>query len=355
MSIKLVFKEENEELFWKYWEDFISHEKKGPRYLRKNIEYRIAVSKGNYLLHSDKSFVYLRNNKVEACVFLPIERCKEFIVASSNLDYIDAPLFLNDSVKEQVFSIIDDIAVEHGLAMVKFAIDPMENDVIFYNYLQKYQYLNTSILTYIINLKMASTSDDLFKACRRGHRREIKKIRDDKNFSTFIMNSNNFSYKLHEEYRLLHHKCAGRITRPKETFDLQFEKVKEGCSVLVGLKYKNKNIAFYYFDYYSNKALGFSSADDPEYNSLPLYHLLFLRVMEYLKKTGVHYIDAGQPSSPSTQIDYYPDKKQLNIAFFKRGFGGHFKDNFRGIKYFSKDLFKKDIKEFIDNYSQTIA
>jgi len=46
------------------------------------------------------------------------------------------------------------------------------------------------------------------------------------------------------------------------------------------------------------------------------------------------------------------DKKQSNIALFKRGFGGYFKENFRGIKYFSEEDFKKDAKNFIDNYSK---
>ena len=69
-----------------------------------------------------------------------------------------------------------------------------------------------------------------------------------------------------------------------------------------------------------------------------------------MKKRGIRAVDTGQPSCPASQLDYYLDKKQANIALFKRGFGGCFKENFRGIKYFSEELFRQDAEEFKKNY-----
>jgi len=167
-----------------------------------------------------------------------------------------------------------------------------------------------------------------------------------KDFKIFIMDKTNPSYKIHEQYRELHRKCSGRITRPKETFDLQYKMLEEGAMVLIGLKYKNKTIALSYFEAANGRAVYSSSADDPEYSELPLYHVILYAAMEYFKKNGVRYISASQPSSPSRQFDYYPDEKQLNIALFKRGFPGDYKPNFRGIKYFSEELFEKDLMKF---------
>jgi hypothetical protein len=169
------------------------------------------------------------------------------------------------------------------------------------------------------------------------------------------MDRSNADYDLHEEYRMLHHKCAGGETRPKESFDQQFERLKAGQAVLFGLKYKQKNIAFSYFDYNADKAIYFSGADDPDYARFPIYHALIYSAMIYFKRIGVRYLDPEQPACPSVQQDYYPDDKQLNIAFFKRGFGGYFMENFRGIKYFSRELFKKDMKYFEKNYLKNIA
>lgn len=357
MSVKLIFKEQNEELFWEYWGQICSQTKASPRYLKKNISYRLDISKANSLLSYDKSFIYCVNNKPEAGVFLPIEKTEKYFLASSNLDYIDAPLFVNSSIQKDVFLEIDAIASGLDLACVKFSIDPLDqdNDKRAYNFLQKFGYLDTSLLTYVIDLRSSLTVGDLLSNCRRGHRREIKKILDNKDFTTFVVDKNNYDYDIHEEYRLLHHKCAGRITRPKSSFDIQFEKLKEGHSILMGLKYKGKNIAFYYFDYCEKKALGFSSADDPEYDFLSLYHILFLRIMEYLKNQGVEYIDVGQPSSPSDQLDYFLDKKQKGIVLFKQGFPGEFRQTLRGEKYYDAEYFLKVYQKRCQEYANIIS
>jgi len=343
MSVKIIFKEENEELFWEQWDKFIDGKNLSSRYLEINIKHLLTFLED---LHGDKSFVYLENNEPLACVFLPIEKDGDNLSVSFKGGYIDAPIFSGENIREKVFAIIDKIAEENNISKIRFTIDVLSDES--YNYLIEYGYIGSSILTYIFDL----AKEDLLKSCRRNHQRNIKKIKDNPDFSVFYINKDNPSYEIHEEYRMLHHKCSGRITRPKKTFDMQYEKLQQGNAVLFGLRLKNKNIAFLYFDYNADKAVSASAADDPEYDKLPLYHILYYSGMEYLKKIGIRYIDTGQPSCPSSQFDYYIDKKQANIALFKRGFGGYFKENFRGIKYFSEEDFKKDAKNFIDNYSK---
>jgi len=345
MSDKIIFREKNEKLFWRYWEKL--NKQASYRYLSLSLDAYLTISKNRSLLYGDKSFIYYKDDKPLAGVFLPIEKNGKYFAMSIKNNYVNAPLFIDYSVEKEVFNIIDDIAKDNNVSKIMFVVDPLENRA--YNYLQKYNYLDTSILVYIINLE-----EDLFNSCRRNHRRNIKKILNNNDFLIFYMDAKNPSYKIHEEYRELHHKCSGRVTRDKKSFDLQFEKLKQGNATLFGLKYKNKNIAYIYFEYSADKAISASAADDPDYSKFPLYHILMFSAMEYLKKKGIKYIDTGNPSSPSPQINYYPDEKQLNIAHFKRGFGGDYKNQFRGIKYFSKDLFKEDMEGFIKNYSETI-
>ena len=159
-----------------------------------------------------------------------------------------------------------------------------------------------------------------------------------------------------ETIKELFYKQIRELTlRRTETFDLQFEKLKQGYAVLFGLKHKSKNIAFSYYEFHGEKGAYTSAADDPDYDKLPLYHVLMYQAMEYLKRIGVKYIDTEPPSSPSAQFDYYPSDKELNIALFKRGFGGHFVQNFRGVKYYSQELFKAEMKNFINHYSEFIS
>jgi hypothetical protein len=342
----IIFKEDNEKLFWSYWRKLINKESYG--YLSLNIETNIIISKSLSLFHKDKSFICLSDKNPAAGVLLPIEKGKDGFSASIAGGYIPAPMFAGCSAKktDEIFFLIDKIALENDIKKIMFEIDPLSENS--YNYLQKYDYLDTSISAFIIDLRL----DDLFGSCRRNHRRNISSILEDENFSVFCIDKNNPSYDIHEEYRKLHHKCSGKITRPKETFDFQFEKLKQGNAALFGLKHKEKNIAFVYFEFNSNKAVSFSAADDPDYDKFSLYHILYYSGMEYLKKKGVLSIYTGQPSCPSPQFNYYPDEKQMNIALFKRGFGGYFKQSFRGIKYYSEEVFKSDIKKFIDNYSK---
>jgi len=133
---------------------------------------------------------------------------------------------------------IDEIAKKLKVVKIKLAIDPLENEN--YNFLQKYDYLDSSILSYLFDL----TNEDFLRACRRGHRCDIKKLLADKNFKVFYIDAANPLYDIHEECRELHRKCSGRITRAKESFDLQFEKLKQGQAVLFGLKYKEQTVCF---------------------------------------------------------------------------------------------------------------
>ena len=345
MGFKIVFKKEEEKLFLRYWQEIIDKAKVSSKYLPLNLETNLALSKDRSLLIRDKSFIYARNDQPVAGVFLPIEENDGYFTITITNYYVDAPILIDRLVEGKIFSIIDEIAKENNVAKIMFSADPLDR-AIDYNYLQKYDYLDTSILNYVIDLQIKN----LFVALRRNHQRNIKRILQDQDFSVFAINQDTSSYEKHEEFRELHHKCAGRVTAPKEVFDLQFEKLKQGQAVLFGLKYKGKNIAYMYFDYAHNNAVSYQAADDPEYDKLPLYHVLTFTAMEYLQKHGIKYIDTGQPSGISHQIGYYPDQKQLNIGLFKYGFGGDFRNLFRGVKYFSKTLFAEDMGEFVDSY-----
>jgi len=348
MSTKIIFKSEDEKTFWEYWQKYIDINKASSRYLKASLDYVVMLSKTNKSFFKDESFVCTVNNQPAACVFLPIEKKDGlFTVSSSNDGYVDAPLVSDQLVEKEIFKLIDEIANKNKIAKIMFSINPLENDAKPYNHLQKYGYFDTSIIKYVIDLK---NTENLLKSCRKGHRSDIKDMINNPDFETFFITEENPDYKIHEEYRNLQYKCAGRVTKSKELFDIQFEKIKQGNSLLVGLKYHGKNIAFSFFEYNNGKVIYSSTADDPEYDHFHLYHILVFKAMEYFKEIGASHIDTGQPSCPSRQFDYYPDAKQLNIAFFKRGFGGDFMNQFRGIKYYSTTAFQKDLTKFSKEY-----
>lgn len=350
--MEIIYKEKDEKKFWRYWQDYLVKYAIGARYSRQNQEMFIAASKFRSLFFADKSFIALANNEPIGCVSLPIEKNEQFLTVTLSGGFILAPLFCRSSAAKEIFSEIDKIAIDNRLAKIMFSVDVFSNNNCGCNFLQKFGYLDASVLSYVIDL--SGSQEDFLKSCRRGHKCDIKKILADKDYKVFFTDRENPSYELHEEYRALHQKCSGRVTRPKENFDLQFEKLKNGEAALFGVNYKGKNIAYSYFEYKGLYGMYEASADDPDYSGMPLYHILVFSAMGYLKSKGVKYLDTGQPSSPSTQFSYYPDEKQLNIGLFKRGFGGDFRMNFRGVKYFSENLLKKDTDLFVCEAAKNI-
>lgn len=351
MSKVVLFEEANEPLFWQEWRNYTLRHHTGPKYLKENLEIQLLVSASKSLLFKDKSFVYLMDNQPVACIFLPLEtdaRGQTTITMSAS--YVEAPVCENETIRKEVFLLIDEIAKEYQVAKIMFTVDPLELDTA-YNYLQHYGYLDTTLLAKSIDLGL---TDDLLKQYHKRHRRTITAALHSEEFGTFVMDQANPSRQIHDEYVAFHHKCSGRVTRPEQTFTLQFDKLTRGYAALIGLQYQAKRVAYYYFDYLGKKALVYSAADDPDYDHLPLYHILSLKMMEYLKAKGVRYVDFGQPASPSPQFDYYPDLKQRNIAFFKHGLPGGVTSLFKGVKYFSPECFGEDVENFKTNYSRAV-
>ncbi len=352
MSVRIITHRDEPELFWEQWELFWESAQLGPRFARLALEHILFVSRWRKLLVADRSFVYVVNSKPVACAFLPIEEHEGVRLIGFGGASVIAPFFTDDSIGKIVFGMIDDIAREEQAKKILFSIDSLHASAHAYNFLQKYQYLDSSILTYVIDLALPG---DLLTHLRKGHHSDVKTVLNNPDYELFVVDRERPDYKLHEEYRELHARAAGRVTRPKESFDFQFKSLEKGQAFLVGLRYQKQPAAYAYFEYAHGFALYFSGADDPKYDHLPLYHALLIHAMGHARGLGISRIDVCQPSSPSTQFDYYPDEKQLSIARFKRGFGGSFASQFRGIKYFDAAMFARDAKLFTEEYLKRVV
>ncbi|HEY4521850.1 MAG TPA: hypothetical protein VJH05_01780 [Candidatus Paceibacterota bacterium] len=336
--MEYIFRKDNEKLFYEHWNKFTAG---AQRHSYFNIESWLLISRFKNLFVDDLSFVALENGEVVSCAFLPIENHQYKKVAIDG-DYVFAPIAKRGYEKE-TYAKIDELAREHNILALKFLVDPPLSRG--YNHLQQYDFLDTSVLDYRIDLV-----DDFLNECRKGHRSDIKTILNDKKIVMRCYDSKNPSLEAHEGYRYIHKKQAGKETRPKETFDLQYERLKNGGSVLAELEYEGKKIAYAYFDYEGKWAYYSSSAGDPDFKEIRTSHALVFAAAEFLKNKGVKHIIVEQPAGMSAQYDSYPSEKELNIARFKRGFSGDFVMDFRGIKYYSKEAFQKDAQLFTEQY-----
>ena len=344
-DFKIISIQNNPESFQKGWKQFLANHKASPYYLPETLDYFCAYSAER--LFADQSFVVLKGETPVACVFLPIEEIERVRTFTIGQSFAPAPLWEpQKNLLNVVMEEIDRLAREAKAAKAMFRVDLLQGETYPFNFLLNYDYLNASLLGYLVDCKEPSW--------RRNHERAIRKISSDSNFSVHIMDRENKDFAIHEQYRELHHKAAGRVTRSRESFDSQYRMLEAGSAILVGLREKDRFVAFTYFSFFQAGAISFSAADDPEYAQLPLYHIINSKALIYLQERGVWEMDMGQPLNTSNQLFCFPDAKQKNIALFKAGFSGRFADEFRGIKYFTREAFSQDQEIFSRKYQQAL-
>ncbi len=314
------------------------------RYLPTFLDYqRLYCEKW---LKQDLSFVVADPAPVAICpLFLEQAGAQtQFSYAGS---YQNAPFIrpgLNEKYRKKVerfcYDTVDRLAAEHGAAKNLLLIDPQVGRPV-YNVLTEYGYLEASISTILVDLSLSET--ELRANLRASYKSLVNQTARD--YTLDIMDYRQPDFQRHEQYRQLHHKAAGRVTRPLRTFELQFELLKQDHAVLVFLLDHDRPLAFSYFFHHSQGAYFASASDDPDYpTAIPLEHGITWAAIAYYQRRGFKQVELGwQQFGP--QVWEHPTPNDLGISFFKRGFGGQLVSLYRGIKYYDKQLLKRELDE----------
>lgn len=259
----------------------------------------------------------------------------EFSTAGSG-GYGIAPALRNDLTEEradkvlkEIFTMIDQLAIRHQVVRALFRAYPLaKRDR--YNKLMRYGYQDCSLSTQVLDL--SPPLDEIWSGVRKGHKYDIH--RGEKNFNIAIYDKNNADKSVFDQYRLLHHKASGRMTRPVETFEMMYNWITSGSGMLCGLSRDGRYAGFSYISLYKDSAYYSSASDDPEFQTdVPISHVIQWSVIKWLKENGFkHYEIGAQQFGP--QIYDIPSAKDISISFFKRGFGGRTLPYFRGEKFY---------------------
>lgn len=293
--MKFISKKDNPQQFLQYWQQFLEKHRVTFRYLPIFMQYMLAYAASEL---NDQSFVTIENNQCEGICFLPIKTHSDVVSVSLAGGYSIAPLCSNERIEKKVFEKIELLAKELRVQCIKFYIDPLileyQNK---YNYLQKYNFVESSTSDCLIDLKL--NQEELWRNLRKSYKPLINGILKNQDFKIVLMDSQNASYSLHEQYRQLHRKAAGRITRSKETFDKQFAMLQNDQASLLGLQYKDVFIGFNYFLHFQKTVVYASGADDPEYenNNFAVYHAILWSAILYYKQRQFEYIRRRTDSS----------------------------------------------------------
>jgi Acetyltransferase (GNAT) domain len=274
-------------------------------------------------------------------------------------DAVPAPAFAEElshkdrkAVVKLVFAHIDARAEAQRVGRASFRVSSVAPSFWSYQFPQanplvRLGFNDISLVTQVLDLE--GDEPQLLRDMRKGHRADI--ARAAKLMQAEVLDQMNITQQRFDSYRLLHHKAAGRVTRPLETFQMMLEWIRAGQAILCAATLEGRDVGFALVSVYKDGAYYSSSCEDPEYNDLPIGHLLQWRAMQWLKQHGIRRYEIGvQPFSD--QVHSPTSEKELKIGFFKRGFGGQSVAFWRGEKFYNQDYCLRVLQERAKKYAQ---
>ena len=124
-----------------------------------------------------------------------------------------------------------------------------------------------------------------------------------------------------DEYRLLHQKVAGRITRSMKSWEIQRDAINRGSAFLVTLRQQNRLIGGGYFSVTRDEGLYGVGAYDRSLFDRPVSHLVQWLAIRHMRELGIRWYFIGRRSYPADVPS--PTEKELSISYFKEGFATH--------------------------------
>lgn len=256
---------------------------------------------------------------------------------------------LQKRIETQIFNKIFRLVESENISYINMHVPPLTDDIlnqkIKMNPLLKFSFNDTSLTTNILRLE--KNTEAIFKKFRKGTKSEIKTAMKN-NLESKIFDSKNISREKFELYKGIHFQASGRQTRPDATWDLMFDWVKSGQSILSLTYQDDEAISAQLINTYRNKAFYHSGATLPS-NSRQrgVGHLAQWEIIKYLCGLDFQYYDLGlnMHSALSQEV---VDSKLLGISKFKAGFGALIFPYLRGEWFRDKELMMQIYKARID-------
>jgi FemAB family protein len=129
------------------------------------------------------------------------------------------------------------------------------------------------------------------------------------------------------EFRELHRKVSGRVTRTQSTWDLQLDAIRQKAAFFVYLRNDvGMMLGGALFYWTKDEALYAVAAYDRDHFDMPLGHLVQYTAIQEMLSLGVKWYKFG--GRPFENDDPAPSDKELSISYFKEGFSSHLMPRF---------------------------
>ncbi len=349
----------------KAWDEFCLHSDEAwfwhtTKWLDYTLDYRPELEPVSH------SFFVQASGRIAAICPLLLETSREpegeVRQFSYGGDAVPAPAFANGlsrntrkAVSKALFRNIDELAVKNRVHRVSFRFSPPAP--FFWRFthpcanpLLSEGFSDISLLTQVVDL--SKPEEQLMRELRNDHCRNIR--RAERIMSVSVFDSSSITAEQFERYRLLHAKAAGRITRPVSTFEMMHRWIQDGLAVLSGATLEGRDVGFTLTSIYKDGAYYSSGCNDPEFNDLPIGHLLQWRTMQWLQAHAIRHFEIGaQFYGP--QAHAVVSDKERNISYFKRGFGGLTVPYWRAEKFYDESYCRRVLRKRADIYARAMS
>lgn len=145
-----------------------------------------------------------------------------------------------------------------------------------------------------------------------------------KNLDLVILDSSSLSSEAMEAFRLLHVDAAGRETRSRRSWELQYAMVMADEAFCVFGSLDGRLVTASLFPCSTLHCFYGVSASRRDLFDKPLTHAVVWTALHHAKALGLSYFEMGEQLFPGGG-DRQSTAKDLSISFFKRAFGGRTK------------------------------
>lgn len=313
------------------WDDLIT-KLEGPLHncTWNNLNYYSAYNKIENI-----SFMIFHENKLIALIPFAKNLNKTKLSFSFGNNLIFSPVFspkITQSLRKRIYNFTFEL-IKKKFKLKKIKINYQVSPVYFKN--NKVEICSKNqfeLLAYSKNFNVHNTlildlteeEDQLILNMSKYHRKNINKTSKIKNLKFEVLNkkkSRNSIIEKFTEFKKYHRISAGRVTRPKKTWDIMLKKIYENEADLFYLNFDKKRISYLYCARYQDFAWGWSQVNLKKYEHISPRHFLEWNAMKYYKKNKLNFYEIGERYY--AQNDFIPSDKEISISEFKEKFGSN--------------------------------
>lgn len=290
--------------------------------------------------YEDLSFFVMNEERVVAVcpLFVSLDKDKSPGFSCGDVG-IEFPAIINDvseTEKNKILHIylseVKDCAISRNINKIKLRISPMSKKHIFATRIYSSGLAKLGFKEYSKNTQIIDLDKDyseLWKDVRKGHKSAIRKS-EKSGVSFKVLSSAQVTEEIIYEYAKVD--TINKINTNKNIacFDIIYNWIRNDNAVLLRSEFEGNAIAFVLMVIKAGTAYYGASCQLPNYSYLNPVHFLVWNSFKFLKEEHICYLDMGEQVF-GAQFGYTPTEKELQIAKFKRGFGGYTVPIYSGI------------------------